>query len=92
MYSREINNQEVRFGTTGYTLNKVFILFDRETNTVWYPGKNDTLNAVGGRLKGNSIPVSAKNEMMPLGQWLEKHPDSKILLPPPVSKTIHDSR
>jgi hypothetical protein len=90
VYSREKDDKEIHFGVSGYTMNRTFVLFDRNSDSVWYPGKNGELNAVGGPRLGETIPTAVKNEMMPLSEWLEKHPESKILLPPPHSKTVHD--
>jgi hypothetical protein len=92
VYSREQDGKEIHFGVSGYTMNDTFLLYDRDSDSVWYPGKNSELHAVGGPRKGDTIPVAAKAPMMPLSQWLEKHPDSKILLPPPHSKTVRDLR
>jgi len=92
VYSRENDGKKFEFGVSGYTLDQTFLLFDRETDSVWYPGANGELNAVGGTRKGDTIPVAIKNEVMPLSDWLQKHPDSKILMPPPHSKTIKDLR
>jgi hypothetical protein len=67
-----------------------FVLFDRESDSIWYPGDGKALEAVSGVRKGDSIPVAAESPVMPLNEWLESHPDSKILLPTPYSKTVHD--
>lgn len=70
-------------------MNSTFVLYDRESDSIWYPG-DGALNAVSGARKGDSIPVAAESPIMPLNEWLEIHPDSKILLPVPMSKTVHD--
>jgi len=73
-------------------MESIFVLFDRETESVWYPGADGALNAVSGPRKGDSLPPVAKAEILPMNAWLERHPDSKILLPTPVSKTVHPAR
>ena len=91
VYSREQDGKEIHFGTSGFTMKRVFVLFDRETDSIWYPGKDGALEAVGGARKGDSIPVLVHPEVLRLGDWLKKHPDSKILLSAPrFSKTVHD--
>jgi hypothetical protein len=70
-------------------MRNTFVLFDRETESVWYPGQDGALNAVAGKRRGDSIPTAAKAEVLPLEEWLERHPDSKILQPAPISKTVH---
>ena len=92
MYSREIDGQKAEFGTSGYTMNNVFVLYDRLTDSVWYPLGDGTMDAVSGQRKGTSIPILAEPAPMRLGRWLKDHPDSKVLLPRPHSKTVRDLR
>jgi hypothetical protein len=70
-------------------MNRTFVLFDRETESVWFPGKGGALNAVSGPRKGDSLPPVAYSEITTLGPWLKKHPESKILQPTPHSKTVY---
>lgn len=68
------------FGTTGYTRDRVFVLYDRNSDSVWHPLSDGSLDAISGAKKGQSIPFVAKPDPMPLRQWLENHPKSLILL------------
>jgi len=61
-------------------MDNVFVLYDRASETVWYPS-DDALEGVGGKRKGESIPFLLKPEPMTLGEWLEAHPASTVLLP-----------
>ncbi len=70
----------MEFGTAGYTMDHVFVLYDRDSETVWYPGDNG-LEAVGGERKGQSIPFLDEPAPVALGEWLDAHPDSTVLLP-----------
>lgn len=85
-----MDDEPVDFGTTGYTNNHVFVLYDRKTGSVWYPLTGRTLDAVSGPKKGEKIEFIAKPERMSLGEWRTKHPDTLVLLPPPYSKTVKD--
>ena len=78
------------FGTTGYTMNNVFLLYDRRTESIWYPIKNGAFDAVSGEQKGAKIPFVAKPARIPLGKWRGKHPDTLVMLPPPYSKSVQD--
>jgi membrane-associated protease RseP (regulator of RpoE activity) len=62
-------------------MEHVFVLYDRSTDSVWYPMSDSTLDAVAGEWHGRSIPFVAKPAPTPLGAWLDMHPDSEILLP-----------
>ena len=81
MSTRTIQGREVEFGTAGYTLNDVFVLYDRATESVWYPGEAETLDAVAGEQLGTSIPFLDEPDPQPLSAWLVEHPDSQVLLP-----------
>lgn len=80
--SRELgDDQTIEFGTTGYTLNNVFVLYDRNNGTTWYPLKEGGLDAVAGADLGKSIEFVEKPEQMKLSEWLKSHPQSTVLLP-----------
>lgn len=80
VYGREIDGEPVTFGTTGYTFNNIFLLYDRKTNAVWYPLDDGAFDAIGGIRHGAKIPFLEKPPIETLGEWLEKHPDSQVLL------------
>jgi predicted metalloprotease with PDZ domain len=62
-------------------MDHVFVLYDRATQSVWYPGEDQTLQAVGGLRKGASIPFLDEPAPITLAEWLEQHPESTVLLP-----------
>ncbi|MCP3982127.1 MAG: PDZ domain-containing protein [bacterium] len=80
MSTREIDGRAVEFGTSGYTMDHVFVLYDRASNNVWYPD-DENLQAVAGKRKGQSLSFRDKPAPMPLGEWLDAHPGSTVLLP-----------
>jgi len=80
VYGREINGEVTTFGTTGYTYRSTFVLYDRVTNSVWYPQKTNEMNAIGGSCVGESIPFIAKPKIVKLSQWRASHPDSLVLV------------
>jgi len=61
-------------------MDDVFVLYDRTSNTVWYPGEA-ALEGVGGPRKGESIPFLEEPKPMALGEWLNAHQGSTVLLP-----------
>jgi len=73
-------------------MNRTFVLFDRESESVWYPGKDGALNAVSGPRMGDTLPPVGSSELIDLGDWIKKYPNSKIMLPSPASKTVHQLR
>jgi len=81
VYGREIDDKAVMFGTTGYTMNNVFVLYDRESESVWYPTSDKHLEATSGTKQGTRIEFLDKPTPMPLRQWLNAHPKTRVLLP-----------
>jgi len=61
-------------------MDDVFVLYDRASDSVWYPGEK-TLDAVAGSRRGDAIAFVDKPTPLVLGEWLDTHPDSTILLP-----------
>ena len=89
VYGRQLDDQVVTFGTSGYTLRDTFVLYDRATRSLWYPVDRHRLMAVSGPLLGRVIPLIDRPRIMPLEKWLAEHPDTKIMLPPTVDAVFH---
>ena len=80
VYGRERNGRETTFGTTGYTYNNTFVLYDRADNSIWYPLHDDGLSAVGGESLGRKIEYLAKPDIVTLGEWRRAHPNTDVVL------------
>ena len=80
VYGREIDGEVTTFGTTGYTYQNTFVLYDRRTQSVWYPFQSDEMNALSGPCAGTALPFLAQPEQVSLAEWREDHPDSLILV------------
>lgn len=80
VYGRELNGEVTTFGTTGYTYNDTFVLYDRQTDSIWYPLQDDAFDAISGPQRGQKIPYLAKPDVTTLGQWRQKHPHTTVLL------------
>jgi predicted metalloprotease with PDZ domain len=61
-------------------MDHVFVLYDRASNTVWYPGET-SLEGVGGERRGEQLPFLDEPAPVVLAEWLAEHPDSTVLLP-----------
>ena len=76
------------FGTTGYTYNNIFLLYDRHSDTVWYPLDDGAFDGIGGTFLGHKIPFIAKPPIMTLAEWRRLYPETLVLLrdaPPALS-------
>ena len=80
MYGREWDGEVTTFGTTGYTYDDVFLLYDRATRTVWYPLEEGAFDGVGGPELGRKIKFIEKPPVMTLGAWRLRHPNTVVLL------------
>ena len=83
MCSRTIDEEVHTFGTSGYTLNNVFVLYDRNTDSIWYPLTETTFDAVAGEQRGMQLDFLSKPEPVQLKDWVEAHPETLVMLPPP---------
>ncbi len=80
VYGREVGGRTTTFGTSGYTYDNTFVLYDRATESLWYPLDDRGLTAVSGPEKGQRIAFSAKPARMKLGAWRRLHPRTDVLL------------
>lgn len=74
-YEREINGEEVEFGTSGKLYNSNLVMYDRKTDSYWT--QIDGL-AVVGELTGMKLtPISI--DTVAWRDWKKAHSDSKVL-------------
>jgi hypothetical protein len=81
VYGREFNGETITFGTTGYTMNNIFVLYDRATESIWYPTSDEFLESTSGARRGKRIPFLQKPIPLPLAEWRIQNPETKVLLP-----------
>ena len=81
VYGREIDGKETTFGTTGYTYNRTFLLYDRRTESVWYPLENGEMNAISGPLQGKALQFLEEPDVIPLKEWRARYPETLVLIP-----------
>ncbi len=79
MYSREIDGEILTISASGWTYDRLFVLYDYETESVWYhlPGTN-ALTCIAGPYEGRELPelVSVVEQW---NHWRWSHPKTKIL-------------
>lgn len=80
VHSRENNGEIDQFGVSGYVHKNVFLIFDRKTESLWWPLDDTKWTAISGPRKGETLPFIEEPPVLPLGEWLKKHPDSLVLL------------
>lgn len=68
------------FGVSGYVYKNVFLIFDRKTESLWYPLDHTKWTAISGPRKGETLPFVSEPDLIPLGVWRKQHPDTVVLL------------
>jgi hypothetical protein len=81
-YHSLVGDRELHFGVSGLVYKASFLLYDRETESLWsqYLGE-----AVSGPLAGRvlrSIPTRQE----PMGVWFERHPQTTVLARPELTR------
>ena len=80
VYGLEIDGELTTFGTTGYTYKNRFLLYDRATESVWYPLQKGEFNALSCKLQGKALPYIAEPEIVSLGESRTLYPRTVVLI------------
>jgi hypothetical protein len=80
VHGRQHKDRTDEFGVSGYVYKDVFLIFDRKTESLWYPLDESGWTAIGGPRKGETIPFLSKPAPVALGEWRKEHPDTRVLL------------
>ena len=77
VYSREIDGKTLTLVPSGWTYGRTFVLYDRQTNSLWYPYEKGLMGIQGVYFK-RWLPKLASDDTR-WQNWKKKHPNSKIL-------------
>jgi hypothetical protein len=77
VYSREIDGRTLTLIPSGWTYESTFVLYDRETGSLWYPYKNGLL-AIQGKYFEKILP-EVPHEVTKWKKWVRQHPNTKVL-------------
>jgi hypothetical protein len=81
-YRREVGGRILSFGVSGLVYNSNFLLYDRETESLWL---QFTGEAIAGPMAGKRLErIPIREEL--LGTWLSRHPLSRVLSRPRPTK------
>ena len=80
VYERTLNGELVGLGTSGYLYEDAFVLYDRGTDSLWYP-QDDGLKAITGPLCGRVLAIAPeKAERVSWGEWLRRYPNTQVVV------------
>lgn len=79
VYDRSLDDKPISFGNSGYCYQKAFVLYDRGTDSLWYPHP-EGLTAISGPLVGRVLPELDRPEEVRWGTWRRRNPDTLVLV------------
>jgi hypothetical protein len=77
VYSRTIDGRTLTLVPSGWTYQRTFVLYDRETGSLWYPFK-DGLKGIQGVYFERWLPKIASDDTR-WRDWKARHPHSRIM-------------
>jgi hypothetical protein len=77
VYSREIDGRTLNIAPTGWTYDNTFVLWDRETGTLWYP-YDEGLRGIQGEYFDRWLPKRESDDTK-WRNWRWDHPESGLL-------------
>ena len=77
MYSRVLDGKPLTLAPSGWTYKNTFVLYDKETMTLWYPARNG-LKGIQGPHEGRFLPELDSTDTK-WRKWRKQHPESKLL-------------
>jgi hypothetical protein len=77
VYSRQIDDRTLTIVPSGWTYKNTFVLYDRETETLWYPYRKGLMGIQGEYFKRWLPKISSEDTRW--GKWENKYPESEIL-------------
>ena len=80
VHGREQAGEVDEFGVSGYVYENTFLIYDRRTESLWYPLDDEKWTAISGERKGETIPFLEKPGLLTLGEWRKQHPNTRVLL------------
>jgi hypothetical protein len=77
VYSREIDGRSLTLVPSGWTYKRTFVLYDKETGSLWFPD-DEGLLAIQGEYFQQRLPKVLSEDTL-WSEWVEEYPESKIL-------------
>jgi hypothetical protein len=80
VHGRKKNDRLDEFGVSGYVYKDTFLIYDRKTESLWYPFDHAKWTAVSGPRQGETISFDSEPDVVKLGEWRAQHPETVVLL------------
>lgn len=82
---RTVRGEETVFGVTGLLWKENLVMYDELTRSIW---SQVAATAIHGDEWGRRLEL-VPSSLSSWGEWRAAHPDTSVLLPPPLSRTVH---
>jgi hypothetical protein len=77
VYSRQIDGRNLTLVPSGWTYDSTFVLYDKESGSLWYPYEQGLMGIQGVYFK-RWLPMLSSEDTQ-WQDWVKKHPDSRIM-------------
>lgn len=93
-HERRAAGRTLSFGHSGWLWRSAFLLYDRETDSLWH---HATGVAMAGSLRGARLPRIDDTAVMTFAAWRAEHPATRVLAKPadpsaPVERDVYAER
>jgi hypothetical protein len=79
LFDAQLEGRRIILGTSGYLLDGKLLLYDRETESLWFEAV-DSINAISGKRKGSRLPQIARPAPVAWNDWKSRSPNSRLLV------------
>jgi hypothetical protein len=77
VYSRELDGQVLTLAPSGWTYKRTFVLYDKETGTLWYPQGN-SLMGIQGKFFKKRLPMLESTDTN-FHKWVQQNPTTRVM-------------
>lgn len=81
---RRVEGEATRFGVSGLLHEENLVLYDARTESLW---SQIEARAIDGPMTGTRLSLRPST-LTTWSAWQDSHPDTEVLLPPPLSDTV----
>ena len=77
VYNREIDGRTLTLAPSGWTYKRTFVLYDKETGTLWYP-RTGSLMGIQGKYFERKLP-RLKSTDTKFYKWVKDNPATRVM-------------
>jgi hypothetical protein len=77
VYGRQLDGKTLTLVPSGWTYKSTFVLYDRETETLWYPYDKGLMGIQGKHFKRWLPKIPSEDTRWE--NWSKEHPNSAVL-------------